>query len=52
MTKQFYNNIIPIQPAPVIERFAFTTGQAGLNYERERESKRDSPSFCIFGLFN
>ena len=42
MTKQFYNNITPIQPAPVIDRFAFTTGQAGRNYERERvKSLRD-----------
>ena len=37
MSKQFYNNIAPIQPAPVVvPLWRDTTGQAGLNYERER----------------
>ena len=48
MTKQFYNNITPIQPAPVIERFAFTTGQAGLNYERERERVNETRRVFVF----
>jgi len=56
MSKQFYNNIAPIQPAPVVvPLWRDTTGQAGLNYERERERERERvnepPSFYIYKFF-